>query len=491
MRAAIVFAASFAAYLVLLQSEPWGDGITYLVWLRDEEFLAHHLFYLPPLWCFARGAEFVGVDERTAGFAFSAFCAAGGNAVLTWLLARSRQLARACTCPLRLAFLLATTPSLVFFGTQIENHAHHYLWICVTLFTLDRALDHARSSRLGAHLAWLGAGLAVLAAFSSHSTSILLWPALAVAIWTLPGEGLWRAPRVLDVRNALLFFGPAIAFKLLQPSIKVWISGDPNWGSDTTADFALSLLDWRSLSTWVDYSWSEVLVPAWGLIWAVLVLGLRRIAGHRSEALVLGLAFLPYFAFFGSWNVREYGAYYLALLPVFVIAIARLTPRLRREEAIVLLALTLGQAVHASIQARSWAEKQTDAAWNWARDAAELAEPGSTILCWEGVRWLHLDYDHADRKLDVIAFHNWTVALAGLAEADPQFWAKVADDKLVSIVGDTHKKGGRVYVARELVERIRSDASLERVRPIVAKLESIGWDEVERGAFRGWVLQRP
>lgn len=490
-RSAIAFLVSFAAYALLLQSQPWGDGITYLSYLRDGVLGAHHLFYLPPMWSFVRVAEALGIEERTAAFLFSAFCAAGGNAILTWLLSTSKRLAPACTCPLLLVAVLATAPSLVFFGTQIENHAHHYLWICATLLALDRSLVHTRSSKLVAYLSWSLAGFALLAAFSSHSTSVLLWPALALTIWVMSGERMLRAPTVFDVRNAALFFGFALAFKFLQPSIKVWLTGDPNWGKDTTAEFALSLLDVRSLSTWIDYSWSEVLVPAWGLVWAVLVLGVRRIREHKTEALVVSLAFLPYFAFFGSWNVREFGAYYLAVLPVFVVAIGRLIPKLRREEAVVLLVLILGQAVHASYRAKSWASEQTGAAWNWARDASQLATKNGLVLCWQGVHWLHMDYDHPDANIAVVAFHNWTLTLAGPASLDPEFWQKVADGQLQQLIDKAHDAGGRVFVARELIERLQTDASLRDVQPVLRKIEALGFDEVERGVVRGWLIRKP
>lgn len=485
---ALVFLASLALYVLLLQREPYGDGITYLVALKNKDFLAHHLFYVPPMTVFAQIVGWFGIDERTAAFFFSTFCAATGNAVLCWLLSTSRRLAPHCSCPIRLTALVATTPSLIFFATQVENHAHHYLWICVTLLALDRALAvHTRTSAR-AWSAWLLAGVALLAAFSSHSTSILLWPALGLGIWVFGGP-VRRMPSVKDVRAIALFFGPAILFKFAQPQIKVAISGDANWGSDSTAAFALSLLEVRSLETWIDYLWSEFLLPAWGLIWAVLVLGIRRMRAHRKDWIIAVCATLPYLAFFGSWNVREFGAYYIPLLPVFIVGVGRLMPRLRLEEAIVLVLLIAGQATHGFVHARDWVDSRPAGAWNWAEAAARLAGKNGVVFCWDGARALHVEYDHPDVK--AFPFHNWTLTLAGPAKEDPALWQKIADTKLTELIDDAHRAGGRAVVGLNLWQRIESDPSLSQVRPVLEKLESLGLVKVDAGVFRGWRVKRP
>ncbi|MCA8969982.1 MAG: hypothetical protein KDC95_09375 [Planctomycetes bacterium] len=483
-RASIVFVACMVLYTLAMQREPYGDGISYLTWLRDSNFVAHHLFYLPPMWVFARVVELVGLSERSAAFAYSAFCAAAGSGILTYLLARSKRFARGCTCPVRLALLVATTPAMIFYATTVENHANHYLWICVMLFALDRALDPDQPAR---PLRWFLAGIALLLAFSSHVTSGLLWPALALVVHASHGS-LLRRPTVRDVWVQALFFGPSIAFLFGQSQILVWLSGDENWGKNASGSFAWSLLAWRSLETWFDYFVHELVLPFWGFVWGLLALGIRRFKGQRLEALLAVCAVLPYFLFFGHWNVREFGAYYLPLLPVLVIGIGRLMPALRREESIALIVLIVAQGIQGTIHSVNWVTDQVNPPWTWADDAVAVAGPQGTILCWDGMRALHVEYDHEGCK--AIPLHNWTLTLSGPSSLDPDLWAKVGDHQLIDILRETHARGGRLVVGRDLVERIDHDPALVRVRPFVSKLRALGLESADRGIFRGWVVKK-
>ena len=493
LRAFVVFGCCLALYLVCMQTEPYGDGISYLTWLRASNFLAHHLFYLPPLWVFVRGAELFGIDERSGAFLYSAVCAALGSGILCYLLARSRRLAPRCTCPMRLALLAATTPALIFYATQVENHANHYLWVCVLLLALDTALAEAsigtpeRDGIKKRYGRMVVAGLALVLAFASHSTSGLLWPALSALIWSASGP-LLRRPNFGDILEQVCFFGPSILLLSTQSQILVWLSGDPNWGKNASGAFALSLLDLRSLSTWLDYLLHELLLPFWGFVWVVLALGLRRFSGQTREALLALVAFAPYLLFFGHWNVREFGAYYLPLLPVFAIGIGRLMPALRREEALVLVVLLLGQGVHGALRARAWVESDPRPPWTWADDAAAIAGQGGTVFCWDGMRALHVEYDHPSCR--AYPFHNWTLTLSGPAQLDPDLWRKIGEQQLQDIVRTTHEGGGRVAIEAELLERIEADPELANVRPFVAKLRELGLEAKTHGICRAWVVRR-
>ncbi|MEZ5988307.1 MAG: hypothetical protein R3F30_04145 [Planctomycetota bacterium] len=258
-RALGLWLAVAAAYLLLLQRHPYGDGITYVDYVLDGKLWYHHLAYLPSLWGFVGLAGLVGVEPRTACFAFSALAGAGAVAVLYHLLATARTF-RGRWPPLPTALLLATAPSVLFFSTQVENHAWHLFWATVVLWTLDRALAGLRL------WPWLPAGAAVVLAYASHSSFLLLCPALALLVRLHWAGGLLRPLGAAELLRLLLLFGPTVLFKLLvEPAVKA-ASGGAAFGQDTSLAFALSLWEWRGLTWWLDYLPGEVLLPAFGAL---------------------------------------------------------------------------------------------------------------------------------------------------------------------------------------------------------------------------------
>lgn len=478
-----VFVVSFVGYGLLLQSQPYGDGITYLSYLSKGTFLSHHLLYLPDLWLFSKAATACGIDARTAPYLFSAFCGAFGNAVLHRLIATSRKTATDCSCPLLLTLLAATVPSIVFFATQVENHAHHYAWVCLLLLTLDRALASDAFGR------WAVCGVALLGAYASHSSIILMLPALVLLIHALRGHGPARLPRPSELARFGVWLAPVVVFRLLEGTIRAdLLGGGEAWRQNTSFAFLRSLLGLRDLSTWLHYLWAELLLPAFGLVWVVLVVAVRRWRIHRADMLLAGLAVVPYVLVFGHWNVYERGAYYIPLLPVLIVTMARLRPDLRREERIVIVLLVLGQAGYAVHAARTWVERQTGAAWTVASDASRLATRDGTVLVWPGVLALHLDYDH---HIEAVPLENWVQELGGRFATDPKFGAEFAELVRTDFVEKYWlAKHGPLLIERGLMERLRADQKPD-LRPLASMLEThYRLTPVAAGTFHAFRVER-
>ncbi len=482
--AGLVFVGSFALFVVLLQRQPYGDGITYLDYLSEGHLVAHHLLYLPAMRLFSDAAGWFGVPLRSAAFAFSAFAAAIGNALLYLLLATSRALLPTPSArPLLITALVATSPSLFFFATQLENHAHHYAWVVLTLFVVDRAL--ARDS----WLLWGLAGIALLGAFTSHSSVALLCPALLVTIHVLRAGRLWRLPAAREAAALAILFGPLLVFKLLEGRIRVDLLGsDAAFRHDTSLEFMLSLLAWRSVGTWLDYLAKELFLPAWGLLWSLAILAVQTRRGHRSPLWLLGLAFLPYVLVFGHWNVREHGAYYTACLPACGLVLARLLRDARRDLTIVLTLVLLGQLAFSTWSVATYVDRieaTGTPAWEYARDAAAVA-PDGTVLCWSGVVALHLKQDAG---IEAQPMENWYLVLKQQARANPDIFQRLAfQEPLPRLIKLWLAKPGPLVLSGRLVERLRH---IQDLGPVLRKFtRDYRLVQVTHGEFHGLRVER-
>lgn len=481
VRAGLVFVGMFAFLFACRQPETYGDGITMLYYLQQGKATSHHLLFLPALLAVGRPLLALGVDLRTAALVFSALCAAGGTAVLYYLLATSKRLVPEHADAWTWTLLAATTPVLVYYGTQIENHAHHYFWVCVFLLVFDRA---AASNRLRFRLAPLPIliccgfalgiaaalpGLALACVYSSHTSSILLMPALLVWAWWLSGRPATRPGWNLIAQLVALFL-PAMVVRLLEPKIL---------GSDFSRNFALSLLELRSPATWAAYLLHELLVPLAGVLAAVIVLiASRRIA--RRQATLLGLVFAPYVLFFGHWNVYERGAYYLPLVPVACVLLAS-TGRLTRQLRVLFCVFVVAQAGYATWNVLTLADRTPQSEEKWARDAAAaVGGPNGTVICWSAFRGLPLRLFHG---LGYQSFEANQPFLHHLLQTHPDAVKVYAKTKLVPALRQG-LNAGPVLVSQGAVDFMRA------TYPILLSTIDAAFvrEPVNHGVFHGYRL---
>ncbi|MFQ5505144.1 MAG: glycosyltransferase family 39 protein [Planctomycetota bacterium] len=473
-RLSAVFVSLLLLHILCLQSETYGDGITILWYVRETRLISHHLLYLPDLYLFTRPLVWLGLPERSAAFLFSAVCSSAGTAVLFHLLQSSRRLVPACRHPLLLAGLVALTPVLLYYGTQIENHAHHYFWVCLLLLVLDRAL--AAESVLG----WSLAGLTLAAAYTSHSSSVLLMPALLVWIqWHRPPQ-LLRLPRAREIGFLLLFFLPPVLIRWIEPRIfALALDLDAEGSVDFTRQFVLGLLKLRSPETWARYLFQELFMPAFGIwIGALALIAARQVP--RPNLILMGSALLPYVLVFGHWNVYERGAYYVALLPLAAVLLGMMKPQ--RTLATFLLVLVLGQGVYAAWSVLSFERRSTHSEEKWARDAASIVGEGGIVICWSAFRGLALTMNHGTRHIAIDKYHE---IIKQQSTVDPGGVQRFADEKLVPIFEQAMAEGP-LYISREGME------SMERLYPVwAAKIrENFRLNPVRHGIFAGQRVTR-
>ncbi|HHI79857.1 MAG TPA: hypothetical protein ENK02_07730 [Planctomycetes bacterium] len=467
----LTFFVSFALFALLRQGRPYGDGITILCYLRDRNFLAHHLLFLPDLALFADLAGNLGIPERTAAFLFSAFCAAAGLAFLHLVFRRHRSRGEAWL----LTLAMGTAPVLLFFGTQVENHAHHFFWLSFFLFALDNALTK-RDAEGPSLLRFALSGLLLVGVYASHSSSLLLFPALALLV-----HRVLAGPRLLPTRGEwlplLLLFVPPLLAKLLDPWFKAQVLGGGDaYLHDTSLQFALSLMSSKSPGEWLQYLLDEVLLAGPAVLTATLALLWKR---WTTLGLAL-LALLPYILFFGHWPVYEFGAYYLAPFAFLLFLAGRSTLPLRPPLAILLLGIIASQSVYGLKRVLTWERDHSAAPWRFADDAARAAGKGGFIVVETGTKGLFLDYDHPEVGYSPV--ENYEIVIEQQLRANPQ---------------------GRELLAKEVAERFLAfarrgpllveDKAWERIaaqypRVIQALEKHFDKNPVHEGRFRGFRL---
>ncbi len=420
----LTFLVSFALFALLRQGQPYGDGITILCYLRDRNFLAHHLLFLPDLALFADLVGGLGVPERTAAFLFSGFCAAAGLGLLHLILRLHRRPARECWI---LTLAMGTAPVLMFFGTQVENHAHHFFWVCFFLLALDRALDHNGGGRPSLPR-FAGAGLLLIGVYASHSSSLLLFPAIAL----VTHGALRHEPRPFSKRlflqrhellPLLLLFVPALLVWRLDPWIKArLLGGGDAYLQDTSLQFALSLMSAKSPGEWIHYLLNEVLLAGPALLAASAIL-LRT----RWDSLGLGfIALLPYILFFGHWPVYEFGAYYVAPFAFLLFLCARSKAPLRIPLQTFLFTLIVFQGVYGLRRVLLWEKHHSAAPWAFADDAAAAAGKGGFVVVETGTKGLFIDYNHPEIGYSPV--ENYEIVIDQELRANPKGRQALARD---------------------------------------------------------------
>ncbi len=489
----VVFFLFLGLYLALLQSQPHSDGITYIWYLSQAKLAVHHILYLPLLYLFQQATEFLGLPLRTAAFAWSAVCGAGGVAILHRLFATSRVLCPGLRSPLLATLLIASTPVVLFYATTVENHIHHFLWVSIFLLALDRELASMRTGR-SAPRAIAGHSLLALlliAVYASHSSSLLLLPGLCLWLHVLgreegarissfPGPGTWL--------RLLTLLAPLLAFKYLEPYLKYWASGDTSQLLDGHMSFALSLLHARAPVTLLRYYTVELLLPIFGAL--VLLLALLFEGKERAKrALLLAAILLPYAVFFGLWNVYEYGAYFIAPLPILMtIALAggagKILGRGHKLYAAGLV-LVLAQGAYGTWNAATYVSRQVAPNWTWAKDVAALTKPTSTVICYSGFRGVTLIVDQGLE--DIIMLENWWILMAPVVEQDPEAIQRYSD----AVMPRFFPKWTSAEHAPCLISEEAWSALARDWAPIRRYIEQHGvLERTTHGIFRGYVLRK-
>ena len=415
----LTFFVSFALFALLRQGQPYGDGITILCYLRDRNFLAHHLLFLPDLALFTNLAGGLGIPERTAAFLFSGFCAAAGLALLHLILRLHRRPSRECWL---LTLAMGTAPVLLFFGTQVENHAHHFFWVALFLLGLDRALAHSKGARPSLpHFAV--AGLLLIGVYASHSSSLLLFPALALSAYGTLRQEPRLFPQRRELLPLLLLFVPALLLWRLDPWIKArLLGGGDAYLHDTSLQFALSLMSAKSPGEWIHYLLSEVLLAGPALLAASGILLSKR---WSSFGLAL-IALLPYILFFGHWPVYEFGAYYVAPFAFILFLCARSRVPLRSPLPAFLLTLIVFQSVFGLRRVLLWEKTHSSSPWAFADDAAAATGKGGFVVVETGTKGLFIDYNHPEIGYSPV--ENYEIVIEQELKAHPNGRASLARD---------------------------------------------------------------
>jgi hypothetical protein len=310
---AALFLALLAVYAALRQDVQYGDGISFLVQLRERFLCSHNWLYLPALDGFARVLGPWAPEPVAAGL-FSAVCAAGGGALLlAWLHATCQDLLAAGAATL----LVSLSPAILFFATTIENHAHHLLWVTALLLVLHWSCANTPAATM------LLPGLFLVGVFGSHQTGILLTPGvlLLLAAWC---HGQGRGWSATGARAAWLLL-PLAVVKLTR--LDLWFKAEVLGGGEAFRTdegfkvFKEQVLGGVPPAAWPDYWLSDLLLPAGGLVLMAVVGVLRARRGREFAA--VGAAVVPYLLFFARWHIPERGAYYTAIWPLFALCACR------------------------------------------------------------------------------------------------------------------------------------------------------------------------
>ena len=469
----LLFLVLSVFYLLLLQKHPYGDGITYLDFLMDGKLAFHHLLYLPTLWLFSQLTAPLGVSTRTAAFAWSALSAAGAVSLLYYLLRTARSFRIEVTRPLLLVLIVATAPSVLFFATQLENHANHLLWVTFFFLVLDRALASLSP------VPWILAGLALTGAYASHSSILLLFPTILLLVHYFWNGRFLRMPVSPEILRLLLLFVPTLGFKyLVEPWIK-GLQGDPNLALDFGQKFALSLMQRQSASWLWSYLVDEVFLAAFGL-WGLFVVFQSGRQDRRAPAGCLLLGLLTYYLFFAHWPVREHGAYFLPLLPFAALVIGRPQAWLARIAAPVFIVLILAQGAVGYRAMQRF--DRADGPWVTAQAIADIVPDETIVLCRSGVVQLHLKHD---QNLEAQALENWMIGWTHSATQIPNFWDLLIQREILPKLDkilETHA----LYMTRAASDVLRADPGAKKI--LEAMQQHYRFDPLGQGANAGWRL---
>jgi hypothetical protein len=425
--ALVAFALSLVLYGLLLQPVPYGDGVLLLYALEQRVASYHHISYLLSTRAFMDAAGWLGFDELRAAFAFSAFMAALGNAFLYLLVA---ERCRSALVRIATVALVATAPSILFFGTTIENPANHYGSVCLALWAV---------AKLVAQRHWVVRWLACLPALLvplSHASGPMLLGCLLLLVITREGReplfrGWWGPRGERKLGRAMFFLLPSILLWWFDKPVRIALFGTDKVDQIEPGTGQLAMIfergvDPSQLLPFVYHEWFLTAFGVWSLwLLAMLVLWLRE----RTSAWIALGAVGPYLLLFTLYQTWERGAYFLPILPVAAWSLARAGARIQPKRilqallALIAAALVAGQLYFG--QQRIQAHLDLPAApWTWANDvqtATQAATQGSKsrahILCADLFRGMHLIVDH---DIDGILLKPWIGIWREAYTANPQ-----------------------------------------------------------------------
>ena len=380
----------------------------------------------------------------------------------TALLCTSRSLVKVQSSAGIATAFVVTTPVLLFFSTQVENHAHHYLWIVVFLLALDRGLPcSGPDSEKQALWSMLLCGLLWLPVYFSHSTSVLLVPALLLFLHMRGGGKLLRLPERRELlRYTALLLPLVLAKVLIDPMLKAWLFENRDVGKgNQELRFALSLMELRSPSEWLDYLYEEVFLALPGLWLGTVLLFALAVHAGKSGAIVLAVVVLPYILVFGHWPVREHGAYYIATLPVAAICLAGMEfkkPSLR----IILSLLIIGQSAVAIEGSRRWLQAK-DGIWIQARSIADFVGQDrvgkdTVVICYAGSMHYYLERKHGIQNQSI---EIWNVIWQQTATEDPKAFAALEQKLVPQIIRPILEKH-RIFMTEAAVQFMKQGKDL-------------------------------
>lgn len=378
--------------------------------------------------------------------------------------------------------LLAATPALVFWSTQVDTHSLHFAAIAWSLLGLTFA------ARLpGATGVLVGALCLIPPAWAHQSTPILL-PGFVLLFLRLRGYELrefWQRAGVLAAVRVGVAFGAAFAVaiavsSLLRTGELPFVGsffGESQRGEQL--DMIESAQRYQAVAS---ASWPQWLWTFLGLL-PLGVLGWWR-AGRERLWLLAFLA--PGTLFFLWYRVPEMGGHYLHQLPVYGLLVHFALPKGRAA-----LGICLGlAAVHT--YAAVHAVRDFDRGFDPRVRAALLVELGGPDpLVVEFVQDLP---NAAMWQAGVVrSVRNQELVEALLKDFDPELFGTVAADQLATVVGPPIWAAGRAVLV-DLTDpgsfdRIpRSDA----VAPFLAAVERAleATFQVTRVEADGWCVLR-
>ena len=380
-----VFAAAFLLYALTRRPGTFSDAVMLAQRVEVGATPNYNALYLPLGWAFHRGLQpLLGWDAFTALSWLSVLAGAASAALLCRMLQRfvSEPLALFGWC---LLFLLA--PGVWFFSASVEVHAIQLA--CVTFATSlawrARTAAPGRAPILLALALWIG--------LLGHLTSVLLMPAwFLLALGDGSGRGLgWRRE---SRKGWSLAIGVSLA--LVAAVIGVFRSfgsqhKDPFEMFSFFAKYMQARFEGGGLfaaAEVADFLGQELVVPAGLLLLVGLIALFQR--GDKRLSLAVLVAVLPYLVVLPFGGIRENGAYYLSLFPLFVLGAAKVV-QARSAGHAAGLALVFLAFVQAFLGWRHVKDPGEDAR-EWAAELHAACPQGSVIYTSNLPRWHALSY---------------------------------------------------------------------------------------------------
>ncbi len=436
-------AVALAAYALAPPAGAFSDAVWIVHGIGQQEAPTHyHVAFFPLARMFrAVGVALFGWGDELSLVWFSRACGALAAGVVAWSLGRRGR--PGCLAAAG-GLLVALSPGPWLFANVAEVHG---------LQLLGAALGLESARLAGGATGWRAWALLLVgsaAVVGSHLTGVVLLPTLA---WIARGSrdqrgraGAGRAAKAAAGLSALALllglglrhldgarealFG-TVPGQVLSEVARMWIEQLAAGQFFPPGEVARFLRD-------------EWILPA-GLLTPLAVLALTD-RSTRPAALVASFTTVPYALLFPQLGVREAGAYFLPLLPLYAFAgvhwLERKTRPLGAVGWLVIAALLIGQAALAMTHTRSLRAISNDIpAWVEAIEARCPAE--SRIVVSKLPEWHALSLS----EMGYQSFDLWR----DCELVPPAFRDGVLDHRLAQLTQDL-ATGRPVYIVPELVD---------------------------------------